>query len=306
MMICTMSGAPQLAFAQQRAAAELLFEEGRQLMEDGNYDLACSKFEESNRLDRAPGTTLNLANCEERRGRVASAWERYRAAVRMLAMGDRRRTFAQEKIESLEPRVPRLRIELSDDAPPDTIVERNGEPLSGSFGLSLPLDPGEYTITVQAPGYEAEAYKITLEEGEEKSYTVAPGEQVEESEDGAAGPTVVMREDENTERTLAYVFGGLGTASIVGGAVFGLLAYSNQKTIDEDCGADTFCTTADGPAAAKAGVRNALLADVLLAAGVASLGVGAYFFFTAPDEEATVLEAGQFRGVTGLRLRGTF
>src|SRR5690606_29837943 len=130
------------------------------------------------------------------------------------------------------------------------------------FGLLLPLDPGQYTITVQAPGYEAVDYSVRLEEGDEKSYTVAPGEPVEDPVDGATGPTIVMREDGNTEQTLAYVFGGLGTAAVVGGAVFGLMAYSNQKKIEEDC-TGTFCTTAEGPQAANDGVRNALLADVL-------------------------------------------
>lgn len=296
---------PRLGLAQQRAAAELLFEEGRQAMTAGDYEEACAKFEESNRLDRAPGTTLNLANCEERRGRVASAWERYRGAIELLAEGDRRRTFAQEKVDALEPRVPRLRIELADDAPAGTVVKRNGEPLTGSFGLSLPLDPGKYTISVQAPGYQAADYRIALKEGEEKSFTVAPGDAVPESEGGEGTPNIIMREDGSTERTLAYVFGGLGLASVVGGGVFGLLAYSNKKTIAEDC-PTRFCFTEEGPQAAREGTRNALLANVLVSAGVASLGVGAYFLFTAPDEAPTVLEAGQFHDLTGLRLRGTF
>src|SRR5688572_24485086 len=109
-LLGAMSGAPQVAFAQQRAAAELLFGEGRKLMDKGRYDEACAKFEERKRLDRAPGTTWNRDNCEERRGRVASAWERYRAAVKLLAVGDKRRTFALEKIDALEAGVPRLRI----------------------------------------------------------------------------------------------------------------------------------------------------------------------------------------------------
>src|SRR5262245_1711819 len=74
------------AFGQDRdlAAAEALFREARAAMQSGDFDAACAKFEESERLDKAPGTVLNLAECEEKRGRVATAWGHLRRAVDML------------------------------------------------------------------------------------------------------------------------------------------------------------------------------------------------------------------------------
>jgi len=41
--------------------AESLFREGRRAADEGNYALACTRFEESNRLDPAAGAVLNLA-----------------------------------------------------------------------------------------------------------------------------------------------------------------------------------------------------------------------------------------------------
>ncbi|MCL2451247.1 MAG: hypothetical protein FWD17_20060, partial [Polyangiaceae bacterium] len=61
------------AFAQtasEEAAAEALFEQGRDLMLAGRVAEACPKFAESERLDPAPGTLLNLATCYERNGQV--------------------------------------------------------------------------------------------------------------------------------------------------------------------------------------------------------------------------------------------
>src|SRR5690606_24452888 len=205
---------PRYAWAQQRAAAEMLFEEGRQAMEAKDFDTACAKFEESNRLDAASGTTLNLAHCEERRGHVASAWERYRAAVRLLAEGDRRREFAKNKVRQLEPLVPHLTIELSPDAPPETQVSRNGKTLTASFGVPLPLDPGEYTITVMAPSRLSADYEVTLEPGERKSITVEPGEVVDTPPEQKETKVVVQKDSGATARTLGYVFGGIGVAAL--------------------------------------------------------------------------------------------
>ncbi len=302
---------PSEGWAQQRAAAEMMFEEGRKAMDAGDFDTACAKFEESNRLDVASGTTLNLANCEERRGHVASAWERYRAAVKLLAEGDRRREFAQKKVRQLESQVPHLTIELSSDAPPGTQVSRNGKRLTASFGVPLPLDPGEYTITAMAPGRLSADYEVTLEAGEKKSIAVEPGDVVEEEEKGSE-TTIVIQEDKGaTSRTLGYVFGGIGVAALAGTGLFGYLAYQNKQTLESDCdlaagGEVILCRTEAGPRARRDGQRNALLADVLAAAGGVSLGVGLYFYLTAEDEPAAKLEAGVFRGAPGLQVSGAF
>ena len=56
------------------AIAEALFQEGKALLDRGEVPAACRKLEESVRLDRLPGSLLNLALCHEAEGRVATAW----------------------------------------------------------------------------------------------------------------------------------------------------------------------------------------------------------------------------------------
>src|SRR4051794_38040553 len=72
------------------AAAEVLFHDAREAMKANQYALACSKFEESQRLDPAPGTLLNLAECEEKRGRLATAWQYLKHALDSLPANDDR------------------------------------------------------------------------------------------------------------------------------------------------------------------------------------------------------------------------
>ena len=56
------------------AAAEALFERGRELMAQRRVKEACPLFEESQRLDAGIGTQFNLAACYEAAGRFASAY----------------------------------------------------------------------------------------------------------------------------------------------------------------------------------------------------------------------------------------
>ena len=148
---------------------------------------------------------------------------------------------------------------------------------------------------------------MTLEEGEQKVIEVQPGD-VQEVTDETPQARIIIRKDEGqTKRTLGYVFGGIGIASLAGAAVFGVLAYKNNQTIEKDCNASTnLCLTKAGQDAPKEGATNALLANVLAAAGAVSLGVGGYFLYTAPSEPSATVEAGVFKGIPALRVSGTF
>src|SRR5437868_2773215 len=75
--------------ADDKALATILFRDGRTLLAAGKVLEACLKFEESQRLDPAGGTILNLALCHEREGRLARAWSEFKEAE-AVARGDGR------------------------------------------------------------------------------------------------------------------------------------------------------------------------------------------------------------------------
>src|SRR4051812_34930505 len=98
--------------------AEALFDEGVALMARGDFEHACAKLAESQRLDPGGGTLLNLARCQEGAGRVSTAWATYRSALaiaRRDARADRIR-YAEEHLAILEPRLPKLILRVKERA----------------------------------------------------------------------------------------------------------------------------------------------------------------------------------------------
>src|SRR5215472_3244398 len=113
------SVAPTSALAQARdpAAAEELFRKGREAIRRGDYAAGCPMFEESQRLDPSVGTLMNVADCEEHDGALATAWGHWHDIVDAMARsGDDRIGVARSRLEGLDKRVPRLTVHLSADA----------------------------------------------------------------------------------------------------------------------------------------------------------------------------------------------
>lgn len=163
--------------AARGAAAEALFESGHEAMSKGDYDTACARFAESNRLDPAVGSLLNLAVCEEKRGRLATSWLLFKRVMNDLPAGDDRYPIAQRRASALRPRVPHVTLKLSSEAPKQTTVKYGTVVLGqASFEVPLPFDPGEHKLLVGAPEREPRSYTVVLSEGETKVLTVGPGD----------------------------------------------------------------------------------------------------------------------------------
>lgn len=132
------------------AAAEALFAEGRTLLKQGRLAEACPKFEASQRLDPANGTLMNLAECYEKSGRLASAWVTFRDAAAGAASAGQaaRAAHARTRAADVEPRLCRLRVDV--DRSVEQPVFRDDVALDRAvFGQAIPIDPGRYAILVR-------------------------------------------------------------------------------------------------------------------------------------------------------------
>jgi hypothetical protein len=158
------------AFAQPAGAqAEVLFRQGRELLVAGKIAEACDAFEESQKLETAVTTLLNLAGCRETLGQLATAWGLFLDAARQTRVASdagmqRLHDVAQARAEKLEPRVSRLTINVPMKNQFDGLeITRASERVSaGLWNRPLPVDGGTYTISARAPGANQWSTQVTV------------------------------------------------------------------------------------------------------------------------------------------------
>jgi hypothetical protein len=146
---------PALGQATDRTvAAESLFQEGKQLVEAGNFVGAADKFAASYQLDRAWGPLFNLAHCHEQMGKTASAWAEFREAamVAKVTAQQERQDSANARADLLEPKLVRFNIQPAAIVPGLVITRNSVDVPQALWGASLPVDPGDYAFTASAPG----------------------------------------------------------------------------------------------------------------------------------------------------------
>src|SRR6266508_1627496 len=157
-------------------AARAQLQQGYALKQQGKCEEALPHFVESVRLDRQPKALMNLADCEEKLGKLAAAQTHF-VEARDLARGqglDQLKSYADQHLQALEKRMPKLLVRLAKDAPADTIVLRDGVELGRvSLNASLPADPGQHRVIAREKNLERR-YDVTLAEAETKEIEVTP------------------------------------------------------------------------------------------------------------------------------------
>jgi hypothetical protein len=263
--------------------ADVLFRQGRAAAEAGDYPHACIDFTESLRLDPAPGTLLNLADCEQHIGRLASAWGHFLRLEKVLPATDERRQVARDRAATLAPRVPWMTIALAPDTPPDARVFRDDVEIdSASLGLLLPVDPGPHTLLIVAPGREARTMAVVAVERELVRVVASLGPSSPAAGVVSRGPAVlpdpvVAREVARPAptHTAAWLVGAAGIAALGVGTYFGARALAERSISDEGC-AGGACSNAMGLHAYESARSDARVSDVALGIGIAGLAIGGY------------------------------
>jgi tetratricopeptide (TPR) repeat protein len=333
------SSAAHAAPSSDAARAEALFAEGRKLMAAHDYAAACPKFADSESLDPAPGTALNLAACYEAESKLASAWAAFKTAEALSnSAGQRPRAeAARKKAGALEARVSRVTIGVPNALRVAGLEVRcDGETIrEAEWGVPVPRDGGVHEIEASAPGKKAWTRRIEVKDGGDSvqvdvppledapsvaasprsqggapvptASTPASGTSSEPTASANLGDTGEQRGE--TQRIVGLVVGGLGVAAVAFGSVAGVLASSKYSDAKNACGpAYPIC-----PAESSAfGLRDTALtwataSTIAFAAGGAAVAAGAIVFLTAPRASTTpAMGIGPAQQGAGLSLAGRF
>jgi hypothetical protein len=303
------------ATATEHALAESLFQDGLKLEKQGKQDEACKKYEEAIKHDTtATGTLYKVAVCHEREGLTATAWTELKEVLARAHAEHRadREKIATAGIAKLEPKLSHLTIEVPSGSQVDglSVMLDGVEVGKAGWGSSVPIDPGDHSVTANAPQREAWSTHVTVKPDGDAE-TVSVPELAQSAQNAAPAATAPASSDAGdgsapSKRTIGWIAGGVGAAGLLTAIVTGLMISDRKTTYDEQCKTSP-CASQEGLDAQASGKTLMTVNAVAWVLGAAGLGVGAYFLLTpAKDGPQADVHATAVPGGGAVRLRVSF
>jgi serine/threonine-protein kinase len=321
---------PGIARASDPAAAQALFDDGKELMARGLAQQACPKFEESQRLDPGMGTEFHLADCWQHIGRTASAWAMFREVESQAhASGQAaRERVAHDRATALEPFVSKIVITPQGAGEePGLRIDRDGvaidEPL---WGTPVPVDPGPHVVHALAPrkvawqtivGVPPQGRVVTVDvpallDETPPAVAVAPPPPPAPAPVPAPAPTPppspgaasmmppsapeepVLENRGGFQRGVGWFFVGAGVVGLAAGAYFGVHWLDDEQAAVPHCVGDA--CDAYGLTRRDDAHTQARYTVITAGAGAGALLLGAILVGTAPSPRIVM------KDVAGLQL----
>ncbi|HEY8074661.1 MAG TPA: hypothetical protein VIF62_11135 [Labilithrix sp.] len=287
------------AHADEQQVARGLFDEGVGLMKDGKYADACPKLESSLKHYPGIGTRGKLAECYEKIGRFASAWQLWRDVAQLSARAGEptREQVASEHAKALEPKLSYVTVTIpaANDVA-GLVVKRNGQELDrAKIGSAEPVDSGSIAFEISAPGKKPFSAQVNVAPGQSAKFDVpalesAVTQTAVTPPPSDTTPSYVVETDQPTwKRPVGLALAGVGVVGIGLGAFFGLKAKSTYDGAFDGGGCDKSNKQCDsgGQSSVDDAHSKATVSTILFVAGAACLAGGAFLFFTAPSAKKT-------------------
>jgi hypothetical protein len=311
-LMTALIASPALAAGGDRAIALDLFEQGRTLLKDGNYEAALTKFDAAAQVMRTFGILLNIAECQEKLGRTASAWATWSEARAVASESHNAddETIAAERQKSLEPKLSRLTIVVPPGAAaPDLEIRRDGGVVPReAWGAAIAVDPGAHVIEARAPGRMARKIDVEVRPNGDRSTATVPSLDVETAAPAPVPPAVSgpapvplpIRPSSNTDasqsgsgqRAAGWILSGLGLACV--GTGIGI-AVMGQSKHDEAVATDLAGNLSQAQEMESTANTTKIVGYAILGGGGAFLLSGVILLLTAHSPSNSNVSALGFR-----------
>jgi tetratricopeptide (TPR) repeat protein len=292
--------------AEKKQRADKLFDDGRRYLQNKEYALACTAFEQSQEADPAIGTQLNIALCYEDWGHFAAAYAAFQQAAKDADLKhDNRGKVAQKKIAEIAPKVPYLTLEVPPGSDASAVFLMDGKELDRSaFSGEFAIEVGPHEIEVRVPGQPAKTTKVDMGVGEHKHVAIdVPKIPVVTQE-----PVVIAPPPRNPRR----LYGGIacigaGAIAIGVGSYVALIARSDYNDAIINCPGGS-CLTHSAYNETQNARSRANKMSFVVAGGVALAAVGTYLVWTSAGERPAKVAAAPVvaPGFAGIALGGGF
>jgi len=291
---------PGAAPAPSQLAAEAAFADGVRLMKAARCEEAVAKFTESDRLEPASGTLLNLAYCELQIGRVASAWIAYRRAIPLAARTGKplHERIAREQADKLERDLPRLTVVVLGGAERSLTVMLDTLPLAHeTWSVPVPVDPGPHRLSAVLEDGRHWESDVMLSRSQQARIEVPTASQTPPRKPRQHADRLGSQRSRpplpaHVERPLwALGVSAVGAAAVLAGSALFVSARVQYDSPVAGCPETNLCD-AEGKRTKAAIAHRAQLGGVLAGSGalVAGAGAIAYFVFgkTSPGAVAWI------------------
>lgn len=316
--------------AENKAAAEALFQQAQKLMRAKKYDEACQKFEQSQGLDPGIGTLLYLAECFEKVGRTASAWATFSEAASLArARGQSKRAeLGEKRAKQLEGTLSKLTVTVApqNQSIDGLVIRRGGKDLKRSiWGVPVPVDPGEHQLEASAPGYEP--YTASVKIGKDGDLVAAEIPPLKASEAAAVAPVPAepkpatvdepppadpppttddpmadgSADDGAGQRTLGIVLTGVGIVGVGVGTVFGLEAISKNSDAEKFCSGKE-CSDPKGESLTQDAKDAAQISNIAFGVGAVGVIAGLVLILTAGGDDDATARRGRGKTARGFQM----
>ena len=301
---------PSLAQSEaelQQAREE--FREALALQSAGDCAGALPLLRRVARIKLTPHVRFNIALCEERVGKLVAAFGNYRLALEDAEAASLPEVAdpARAALKALEERVPRVTIVRGSGAEQASII-LDGTPLGdAAIGRELQRDPGPHKVIAKINRRVVFEEEFRLEEHGRKTVEVtAPPSNEGVEVDTPTAPRAAAGESSSAQRTVGFIVGGVGIASLAAGGVFIVLRQQSVDELESQCD-DLRCP----PSAEEHVDRGRLytgLAEAAVLVGVAGVTTGLVLVLSSGSsgQREVSLAVGGTSQKTGVALRGSF
>ncbi len=263
--------------------ARKAYDEARAFYNQGEFARALESLERAHKLSADPRLLWNIAACEKKLGRWASAMrhvERYRSAAATM-IGDAEKREADEFVSAAAAYVGMVTVASNIDGT-EIFVD---DELLGTTPLPKPIavDEGEHRVRFVRGSFRAVERKERVPAGAQLRWVV---ELEREAAPPAAAPprppppTTTVRDAAPTRSPsrLGPILLGVGGALVGGaGTVLVITAHSDAKAIEDDCG--TRCP----PSRWEGDRTRERIGDVMLGVGAAAVVGAIVWWIVQPD-----------------------
>lgn len=282
-----------------RIARRQLLQEATEAQSAGRAQDALSLAQRAEQIEATAGTRLLIAQLRAQLGQYVEAMSSVELCLREVDSDRqttaRNRAAIRERCETLQREVRThvggLVIEVPNDAPAGLRVSVNGAELNPAlYGVSRPVVAGEVVVVATLSGIAPGTQRVTVAAGAaERLRVVVPNTRVDAPVEVAPvqppRPEPIARDvssaTSSTQRTLAFVAGGVGLATIGGAVVGGLMFQSTASDYEQQRCADVDLTASCQDQYDRLGTLNTVQWIGYLGGG-ALLATGVVLFVTAP------------------------